>query len=49
MDVEMGNLPTSTYFGYEKDANVSVGDSVTLEFLQQCHRGRFGCTEQCSF
>ena len=32
MDVEMGNLPTSTYFGYEKDANVSVGDSVTLEF-----------------
>ena len=32
MDVEMGNLPTSTYFDYEKDANVSVGDSVTLEF-----------------
>ena len=32
MDVEMGNLPTSTYFNYEKDANVSVGDSVTLEF-----------------
>lgn len=32
MDVEMGNLPTSTYFNYEKDSNVSVGDSVTLEF-----------------
>ena len=32
MDVEMGNLPTSTYFGYEKDAKVAVGDSVTLEF-----------------
>ena len=32
MDIEMGNLPTSTYFTYEKDSNVSVGDSVTLEF-----------------
>lgn len=32
MDIEMGeNMPTSTYFDYKKDSNVSVGDSVTLE------------------
>lgn len=32
MDIEMGNLPTSTYFTYKQDSNVSVGDSVTLDF-----------------
>lgn len=30
--IEMGNLPTGTYFNYKKDDNVSVGDSVVLEF-----------------
>ena len=32
MDIEMGNLPSSTYFAYKQDSNVSVGDSVTLDF-----------------
>ena len=32
MDIEMGNLPNSTYFTYKQDSNVSVGDSVTLDF-----------------
>lgn len=32
LDIEMGNLPSGTYFNYEKDDNVSVGDSVVLEF-----------------
>lgn len=32
LEIEMGNLPTGTYFNYKKDNNVSVGDSVVLEF-----------------
>ena len=32
LDIEMGNLPSGTYFNYKKDDNVSVGDSVVLEF-----------------
>lgn len=32
LDIDMGNLPSGTYFNYEKDENVSVGDSVVLEF-----------------
>lgn len=32
LDIEMGNLPGGTYFNYQKDDNVSVGDSVVLEF-----------------
>lgn len=31
-DIEMGNYPSSTYFNYEKDEHVSVGDSVSLDF-----------------
>ncbi len=31
-DIEMGNYPSSTYFTYDKDDNVSVGDSVTIDF-----------------
>lgn len=32
LEIEMGNLPSGTYFDYKKDDNVSVGDSVVLEF-----------------
>lgn len=32
LDIEMGNLPTGTYFNFKKDRHVSVGDSVVLEF-----------------
>lgn len=31
-DIEMGNFPSSTYFTYQKDEHVSVGDSVSLDF-----------------
>lgn len=31
-DIEMGNYPSNTYFDYKKDSNVSVGDSVSIEF-----------------
>lgn len=34
-DIEMGKYPSSTYFTYEKDENVSVGDSVSLDFYNQ--------------
>lgn len=31
-DIEMGNYPSNTYFDYVKDSNVSVGDSVSIDF-----------------
>lgn len=32
LEVEMGETPSNTYFDYSQDANVSVGDSVSVEF-----------------
>lgn len=32
LEVEMGETPSNTYFDYHQDANVSVGDSVSIEF-----------------
>lgn len=30
-DIEMGNYPNNTYFDYQKDVHVAVGDSVSID------------------
>ncbi len=38
LDIEMGLYPSFTYFTYKQDDNVSVGDSVTLDFYNNSEK-----------